>query len=271
MPAHAMLEYVKEGRAYTSTYYLRNTRTQQQFMQVLQTSPPLTEIHQLEALGGTLYDMLHGVCMGHNGFTAKDLRFLIALCTEYVHIDYLVICILHFIIRTRPGIPERQESILPEIYSFFAFLTKYYDTKKRFEINWSIDIVVAWTGLCYVEDNICTLFCEDRDLIPIFVKLLKTEIRGSLLPYHESIALTSPNDIRIRVSLVTIQGAPINHLCFEYVCPLLHHNINFRQTVGEYWQFILDERGEIHAREYITDILYRIISEESYPKSANKY
>jgi hypothetical protein len=264
--ADTMLKEIMEGRPYAVLYDMKDIRVQQEFMQILQRSP-LKEIHQLEALGGTLYNMRNDVRMEHNSFSEEDLRFLVSLCTEYVHIDYLVVCILDFIMTTLTYSMIDQGSILPEIYSFFAFLIKYNHTKQSFEINWSSDVVLALLQLCDFQDDICTLFLEDHDLIPIFAELLKTNARGNLGPWQ----FISSNEIRIRASLIGIPGFPPDFICFDFAYHFLSNQIKFQNMLAEYWPFILDENKRLHDRKYIKDILHDIIKEESYPKSANKY
>jgi hypothetical protein len=293
---HTIHNNIAIGFAFVSARYDTDVKILQKLIRSQQESPPV-EVHQIEAFGGTLYDMGSKIHILRNELTIEDIRFLIDFCMEHINIDYFVVCIIQFIktIIKKTDDSIYRESILPDVYTFFLFLTHYYNTHKNVELYWAYDIVYAWHDLLCVSTDMWIQFSNDSNSIYEFLEILKCQTRGSLFPcenkcefpksvprpqrvsyclatHNRFTDLPSENDICIRSELIKIHGTILHQICFEMIYSLMDEKRleDFMEIAVEYWPFIRGDNDKFLIMDEILQILEQIKREERYPKSANK-
>jgi hypothetical protein len=272
-------KYVSEGRVFHivhSENVSHRKKLLYEFLQIQRESPP-QEVHQLEALGGTLHSMLSIIYPTYYvGFEVEEMRFIIRICTEHMDIPYLVVCVLQIIYRyigcvSIPNIIP----ILPDIYTFLIGLTTYHHEKNIQKLNpyWSIDITKTWGLLFIIHPSTCSTFFDNSETVYAFLEILRCKPRDVIISSsHVSTSGFLSNTIFVSEGLRTIRRDYYGELCFDFIyLYLFNRNMDYViNGIAEYWPFILAEDRKLISLTIILKIINQINQEEDYPKSANK-
>jgi hypothetical protein len=243
-----------------------------QFMDIYKASPP-QEQHQLEAFGGTLHNIsIHGERPIHEGLNIEHIQFIITLCAKHVKINYLVACILEIIrIFLVYAVREYALLIVPKVYTFLVFLTKYRYTTNYIDIYWSLDLMFVWTALFDIDSHTPARILRDTELIPAFSEILTLPTRKNLVPYRSVHDTNIGSYILVREGLAIIHTSRNHTFCFDYIFPYLKElDVLFVKKLAKHCPFILKANGELLEREQALEIIQTLIRNETYPKSASK-
>jgi hypothetical protein len=236
-----------------------------QFIEIQQTHPP-QDTQQLEAFGGTLNRMLVTIIEEPDIFTLPDFKFIIFLCMEHIDVDYLVVCVLQIILMYLRVYPRRVDAVtlLPYIYFFLIFLTEYYSTHKSPSIYWEYDVIILWVVLFTANIDMCTMFCENKNVVISFLDMLKCTNRNDVT--ISRLFMTPSNEVI--VYNIKIHGCIEHKLCFHYIYGFLccKEHVQFRSTIIHHWPFIVGTDGELRSIEDITEILQQRNHEENNAK-----
>jgi hypothetical protein len=280
--ADELSRYVSEGRVFHiihSDNVSHRIKLRTAFIQTQRESPP-QEIHQIEALGGTLYSMLSIIYPTYYvGFDVEEMRFIIRICMKHIDIPYFVVCVLQIIYTCISCVSiQKITPILVDIYSFLTVLTTYHREARiqRKKTYWEIDITRTWEMLFILYPNTCsTFFFDNPGTVYAFLEILKCKPRGSILAskYTSSPSDVLLNNIIVREGLQSIFRDCDEELCFCHVyCNLFKRNYAcFSHKITEQWPFIFGEDHQLLDRSAILRILHTTNKEENYPKSANKH
>jgi hypothetical protein len=241
--------------------YVHSPHEVHEFIKLMQTSLP-QEQNQLERFGMILnltFDMANQT---YSPFTISELKFLIDVCMNNTHIHHFVRYILGIIIKILKGHRADEfdaHPILPDLYSFLVFLTKYHQEKEENDVCWSSYITYAWCIYFNILPNMCEMFYEDYTLVALFTNILQCKAKRYFITF------------KCDGSLQMDEYCYQNDFCFEIVYDsLLRTNIYFRMKLSEYYPFILAENTQLQDRRIINTILRQVIKENHYPKSASK-
>jgi hypothetical protein len=266
---------IKIGRVFYYNYYtVHRIKNLYQFLNVLQVSP-LEETCQLEALGGTLYNIQERELQHPKkyGISIENLRFILHLCMKHVHVHYFVVCILTITTNFLWFHDEDNTSFISsEIYPFLAFLTIYHEENKNTGIYWSVDIFMIWTNVFKKSDVACTTFCNNSKLVHALLEISKCKSRGDIIPsFHDYDEDETEECILVREELTGIPGYNNDMYIFSFIYTLVKENIHIQYAIAQHWPFILDNDGQLLNYYIFLNILEQIQEEENTPKSANKH